>query len=193
MPVQFVLDRLFRRERLDHSMEEELRFHIAERAADLQRSGVPIAEAERRAQLEFGGMENYKEQCRETRRFHGIHGFFADLRFGFRILWRSPGFSILAILCLILGIGANAAVFSWVEGILFRPYPAVAHQERLFALTGMARGLPKSRAPRSASVTALRSVPGASYRRTILMPLGSIRFLAADSSRAKTPGAALIQ
>ena len=142
MPVQFVLDRLFRRERLDHSMEEELRFHIAERAADLQRSGVPIAEAERRAQLEFGGMENYKEQCRETRRFHGIHGFFADLRFGFRMLWRSPGFSILAILCLILGIGANAAVFSWVEGILFRPYPAVAHQERLFALTGMARGDP---------------------------------------------------
>ena len=142
MPVQFVLDRLFRRGRFDHSMEEELRFHIAARAADLQRSGVPIAEAERRAQLEFGGMENYKEQCRETRRFHGIHSFFADLRFGFRMLWRSPGFSILAILCLILGIGPNAAVFSWVEGILFRPYPAVAHQERLFALTGMARGVP---------------------------------------------------
>ena len=85
-------------------------------------------------------MENYKEQCRETRRFHGIHGFFADLRFGFRMLWRSPSFSILAILCLTLGIGANAAVLSWIEGILFRPYPAVAHQERLFAVTGMARG-----------------------------------------------------
>jgi predicted permease len=142
MPMRFVLDRLFRRERLDHSMEEELRFHMAERAADLQRSGVPIAEAERRAQLEFGGIENYKEQCRETRSFHGIHSFFADLRFGFRMLWRSPGFSILAILCLTLGIGANAAVFSWIEGILFRPYPAVAHQERLFALTGTARGDP---------------------------------------------------
>jgi macrolide transport system ATP-binding/permease protein len=140
MSVLSLLDRLFRRERLDHSMEEELRFHIAERAADLQRSGVPIAEAERRALLEFGGMENYKEQCRETRRFHAIHGFFADLRFGFRMLWRNPGFSILAILCLTLGIGANAAVFSWVEGILFRPYPAVAHQDRLFALTGTARG-----------------------------------------------------
>jgi predicted permease len=142
MPMRFVLDRLFRRERLDHSMEEELWFHMAERAADLQRSGVPIAEAERRAQLEFGGIENYKEQCRETRSFHGIHSFFADLRFGFRMLWRSPGFSILAILCLTLGIGANAAVFSWIEGILFRPYPAVAHQERLFALTGTARGDP---------------------------------------------------
>jgi predicted permease len=140
MPVQFVLDRLFRRERLDRSMEEELRFHIAERAADLQRSGVPRAEAERRAQLEFGGIESYKEQCRETRSFHGIHDFFADLRFGFRMLRRSPGFALLAILCLTLGIGANAAVFSWVEGILFRPYPAVTHQERLLALSGTEPG-----------------------------------------------------
>src|SRR6266481_1800142 len=57
--------------------------------------------------------------------------FLQDLRFGFRMLRRSPGFSLLAILCLTLGIGANAAVFSWIEGILFRPYPAVTHQERL--------------------------------------------------------------
>jgi len=63
-----------------------------------------------------------------------------DLRFGLRMLRRDPGFSILALLCLTLGIGANAAVFSWVEGILFRPYPLVTHQERLLALTGTARG-----------------------------------------------------
>jgi len=63
-----------------------------------------------------------------------------DLRYGVRQLWRSPGFSSLAILCLTLGIGANTAVFSWIEGILFRPYPAVAHQERLLALAGTARG-----------------------------------------------------
>ena len=63
-----------------------------------------------------------------------------DLRFGLRMLRRSPGFSLLAILCLTLGIGANAAVFSWVEGILFRPYPAVTHQEQLLALAGTARG-----------------------------------------------------
>ena len=56
------------------------------------------------------------------------------------MLRRNPGFSILAILCLTLGIGANAAVFSWVEGILFRPYPAVAHQERLVALGGTVQG-----------------------------------------------------
>ena len=63
-----------------------------------------------------------------------------DFRYGVRQLWRSPGFSSLAILCLTLGIGANTAVFSWIEGILFRPYPAVAHQERLLALAGTARG-----------------------------------------------------
>ncbi len=140
MPANFLWNRLLRRERVDRSIEDELRFHITERAADLQRLGVPVVEAERRAKLEFGGMENYKEQCRETQPFHGVRGFFSDLRFSLRRLRRSPGFSILAILCLTLGIGANAAVFSWIEGILFRPYPAVAHQERLFALTGIARG-----------------------------------------------------
>ena len=64
-----------------------------------------------------------------------------DLRFGFRMLRRSPGFSVLAFLCLTLGIGSNAAVLSWIEGILFRPYPAVAHQERMVALTGTARSI----------------------------------------------------
>ena len=63
-----------------------------------------------------------------------------DLRFGFRMLRRSPGFSILAILCLTLGIGTNAAVLSWIEGILIRPYPLVAHQNRMFALNATTRG-----------------------------------------------------
>src|SRR5262245_1792789 len=68
-----------------------------------------------------------------------------DLRFGFRLLVRSPGFALLAIVCLTLGIGANAAVFSWIEGILLRPYPLVADQDRLLALTGTDRGAPDPR------------------------------------------------
>jgi macrolide transport system ATP-binding/permease protein len=64
---------------------------------------------------------------------------FQDLRFGIRMLRRSPGFSLLAILCLTLGIGATTAVFSWIEGILLRPFPAVAHQERLVAVEGLTR------------------------------------------------------
>jgi macrolide transport system ATP-binding/permease protein len=66
--------------------------------------------------------------------------FLQDLRFGLRMLRRSPGFSVLAILCLILGIGTNAAVLSWIEGILIRPYPLVAHQNRMFALNATTRG-----------------------------------------------------
>jgi macrolide transport system ATP-binding/permease protein len=66
--------------------------------------------------------------------------FLQDLRFGFRMLRRSPGFSILAILCLTMGIGTNAAVSSWIEGILIRPYPLVAHQDRMFALNATTRG-----------------------------------------------------
>lgn len=66
--------------------------------------------------------------------------FIQDLRFGFRMLRRNPGFSILAILCLTLGIGTNAAVLSWIEGILIRPYPLVAHQDRMFALNATTHG-----------------------------------------------------
>jgi len=67
-----------------------------------------------------------------------IENFARDMRLGVRMLRRNPGFTVLTILCLTLGIGANAAVFSWVEGILFRPYPLVPHQERLVALSGTA-------------------------------------------------------
>src|SRR5437868_10108686 len=66
-----------------------------------------------------------------------------DVRIGFRMLRRAPGVSVLAILCLTLGIGANAAVFSWIEGILLRPYPQVVHAERLFVLSGTSRSATK--------------------------------------------------
>src|SRR5215813_12321983 len=76
----------------------------------------------------------------EVRKMNLIEKFVQDLRFGIRMLGRSPGFSLLAILCLTLGIGANAAVFSCIEGILLKPYPAVANQDRLLVLAGTARG-----------------------------------------------------
>ncbi len=64
---------------------------------------------------------------------------FQDIRFGFRMLRRSPGFCLLAVLCLTLGIGATTSVFSWIEGVLLRPFPLVAHQDRLFAVAGTDR------------------------------------------------------
>jgi macrolide transport system ATP-binding/permease protein len=128
------------RSRFDREMEDEVHFHMEARAAELVESGVPNGEALRRARREFGSAQLAREDSREAWQFQWLEHLATDLRVGFRMLWHSPGFSVLAILCLTLGIGANAAVFSWVEGILFRPYPAVVHQERLMALSGTARG-----------------------------------------------------
>jgi len=130
---------LFRRRRLEDDLNDELRSHL-EMAIELNlRKGMSPADARREALRSFGGVEQTKEIYRDQRGLPMIETTLQDLRFGLRMLRRSPGFSILTILCLTLGIGANAAVFSWVEGILFRPYPAVTHQEQLLALTGTAR------------------------------------------------------
>src|SRR5438034_79100 len=131
---------LFRRRRLEKDLDDELRSHL-EMAIELNaRKGMSPADARREALRSFGGLEQTKEIYRDQRGLPMIETTLQDLRFGLRMLRRSAGFSILAILCLTLGIGANAAVFSWIEGILFRPYPAVTHQERLLALGGTERG-----------------------------------------------------
>jgi macrolide transport system ATP-binding/permease protein len=133
---------LFRRRRLEDDLDAELRSHL-EMAVELNLGkGLTAADARREALRSFGGVEQTKEIYREQRGLPMIETVMQDFRFGFRVLRRSPGFSVLAILCLTLGIGANAAVFSWIEGILFRPYPAVAHQEQLRAVTGTAIGEP---------------------------------------------------
>src|SRR6266576_675224 len=133
---------LFRRRRLEDDLDEELRSHL-EMAIELHlRKGMSAEDARRGALRSFGGVEQTKENYRDQRGLPMIETTLQDLRFGLRMLRGSPGFSLLAILCLTLGIGANAAVFSWVEGILLRPYPLVVEQERLFAVTGTNRGVP---------------------------------------------------
>jgi macrolide transport system ATP-binding/permease protein len=134
---------LVRRRRLEDDLNDELRSHL-EMSAELNlRKGMSPADARREALRSFGGVEQTKEIYREQRGLPMIETTWQDLRFALRMLRRSPGFSLLAILCLTLGIGANAAVFSWIEGILFRPYPAVAHQERLVAIGGTSRDEPR--------------------------------------------------
>ena len=129
----------FRRRRLEDDLDDELRSHLEMSIERNLRRGMSPADARREALRSFGGVEQTKEIYRDQRGLPMIETTLQDLRFGLRVLRRSPEFSILAILCLTLGIGANAAVFSWVEGILFRPYPLVSHQERLLALAGTAR------------------------------------------------------
>ena len=131
---------LFRRKHLEQELDAEVRSHLEMATEMNRRKGMGEEEARHEARRNFGGVEQTKELYRDARGLPMIETTLQDLRFGLRMLRRSPGFSVLAILCLTLGIGANAAVFSWVEGILFRPYPAVSHQERLLALAGTARG-----------------------------------------------------
>jgi hypothetical protein len=131
---------LFHRRHLEEDLEAELRSHLEMDVELNLRRGMTAEEARREAVRNFGGVEQIKEIYRDQRGLPMIETVLEDLRFGLRLLRRSPGFSSLAILCLTLGIAANAAVFSWIEGILFRPYPAVIHQEQLLAIAGTARG-----------------------------------------------------
>jgi macrolide transport system ATP-binding/permease protein len=130
---------LFGRKQLDQELRDELRDHLELQIKENLARGMSAEDARYSALRALGGVAQIEEQCRHTRGVNIFENLAQDLRYGLRQLRRSPGFSALAILCLTLGIGANAAVFSWVEGILFRPYPAVAHQERLLALAGTAR------------------------------------------------------
>jgi predicted permease len=111
-------------------MEEELESHVQLRADALERGGLERVEAERRARIEFGSHVRFKEECREAMGGNTIDQAMQDVRFSLRALRKSPGFSLVAVITLALGIGATVATFSVVNTVLLRPF-AFSHPEKL--------------------------------------------------------------
>jgi len=129
-----------RRARRDAELDDELRAHLAMAAADRVSRGESPEEAEANARRELGNLGLVKEVTREAWGGLWLERLAQDIRYGLRMLRRNPGSSLLAASCLMLGMGGNAAVYSWIEGVLLRPYPGVSHQESLVVLAGTERG-----------------------------------------------------
>ncbi|HVG35448.1 MAG TPA: ABC transporter permease [Pyrinomonadaceae bacterium] len=124
--------RLFQRRKNEEALEKELSFHLDEHTSDLIAQGYTPEEARRQARLTLGGPEQVKEMCRDVRRTRWLADMLQDLRYGTRILAKHPGFTVVAVLALALGIGVNTAILSAVNGFVLRPLP-VENPEELVA------------------------------------------------------------
>ena len=125
--------RLWHRSSAEQQLDSELRFHLEQQIAQYVASGMPPAEARRRAILQFGGMERFREECRDVRAENRVRAFFYDLHHAWRSLKRDFRFSLLAVIALALGIGCSTIIFSIVYNGVLHPFPYYGG-DRLVAL-----------------------------------------------------------
>src|SRR5260370_17847356 len=124
---------LFRRRRVEQELNEELQFHLEHKIEEGITKGLSPKEARYAAMRAMDGLEQRKEQVRDTRRIHWLRDFMEEVRFAMRSLSRIPGLTVFVVITLALGIGMTSATFSMVDALIFRPYP-VPHPSSVVTL-----------------------------------------------------------
>ena len=168
----------FRRDRIEHDIDDELAFHVEAHTRDLVSEGVPPDEARRLALAAFGGMAPIRELTRDARSGRWLEDLLGDLRYAIRSFRHQPGVAVVAILTLTLGIGANTAIFSMVNGLLLRPLP-VREPGRLVLFSDSASEGTRSSTPPPSGRWDLFSSEAYEYLRSQPLPLQSIGAFAA--------------